>query len=89
MLKASCGCMPHGCQAWDQPVCHACYLPNVLSTVHCTCMLHKWRAAPAQSMQVRVGVVWQVDLPADEAIVRLAGDQRWLPQASVAPRHAG
>ena len=33
-------------------------------------------------LQVRVGVVWQVELPEDAALMRWAGDQRWLGQAS-------
>ena len=36
----------------------------------------------AVTAQVRVGIVWQVELPGDAAMVRLAGDQRWLGQAS-------
>lgn len=37
--------------------------------------------------QVRVGVVWQVELPEDAGFVRLAGDQRWLAQASIKLPH--
>jgi hypothetical protein len=33
-------------------------------------------------LQVRVGICWQVALPEDAVMIQLAGDQRWLDQAS-------
>ena len=38
-------------------------------------------AQAAAPERVFVGVVWQADMRHDAAFVRLAGDQRWLPQA--------
>lgn len=57
---------------------------------HCTairpnCKLHSCAVlAVRASLQVRVGIVWQVELPADAAIMQLAGDKRWLSQARAA-----
>lgn len=57
---------------------------------HCTairpnCKLHSYAMlAVRASLQVWVGIVWQVELPADAAIMQLAGDKRWLSQARAA-----
>ncbi|KAL4430803.1 hypothetical protein ABPG75_006059 [Micractinium tetrahymenae] len=37
-------------------------------------------AKAAHPERVRVGIVWQVELPGDAEFMRLAGDQRWLAQ---------
>ncbi|KAL4859532.1 [Skp1-protein]-hydroxyproline N-acetylglucosaminyltransferase [Chlorella vulgaris] len=37
-------------------------------------------AKAAHPELLRVGVVWQLELPADAAMLRLAGEQRWLGQ---------
>jgi hypothetical protein len=37
-------------------------------------------AKAAHPELLRVGVVWQLELPADAAMLRLAGEQRWLSQ---------
>ena len=42
-------------------------------------------SSPPGCLQVRVGVVWQLALPEDAPLMRLAGDQRWLAQARLLP----
>lgn len=32
-------------------------------------------------LQVRVGICWQLELPEEGHLMRVAGDQRWLGQA--------
>lgn len=74
-----------GWQGRARPRCSAPALHQLLKGVHqpTRTELLTCRAAPTPLPQVRVGVVWQVELPADAELVRLAGDQRWLPQASL------